>query len=286
MPSRRIVHALALLTAAVLSASFPARLGAQPDEATPVASGPAISSEPILMLESGLHSNSIRDLSTDEAGRWLVTGSIDKTVRIWDAQTGLLLGILRPPIGKLGDGVIAAVAVSPDGRTIACGGRTRDSEKSRSIYLFDRESRRMLRRITGLPDNITSLQFSRDGRALAAGFRGAAGLRVFSIARTGDRIETSKAGEDRDYGDTIRGMDFDVKGRLVVSSSDGALRLYDREFSRPWRERRPCARPGCWPSRGRRTAGFSTRREISGKRARTSLSGGLPGISTPRPTCP
>ena len=184
------------------------------------------------MIESGLHSNSIRGLSADEAGRWLVTGSVDKTVRIWDAQTGILLGILRPPIGKLSEGVIIAVAVSPDGSTIACGGRTRDSEKSRSIYLFDRESRRMLGRITGLPDNITSLQFSRDGRALAAGFHGSAGLRVFSITRAGDRITVAPAGEDRDYADAIRGMDFDAAGRLVVSSSDGALRLYDREFKR------------------------------------------------------
>ncbi len=232
MQLRRCIHALILLSAALLTAASPLSLCAQPDKPTLVASGPTIATEPILTIESGLHSNSILGLSTDEAGRWLVTGSADKTVRIWDAQTGTLQGILRPPIGKLREGMILAVAVSPDGSTIACGGRTRDSEKSFSIYLFDRESRRMLKRIGGLPESITKLRFSRDGRMLAAGFWARAGLRVFSITRAGDGITVAPAGEDRDYADEIRGMDFDAAGRLVVSSSDGALRLYDREFKR------------------------------------------------------
>ncbi|OPY04310.1 MAG: WD domain, G-beta repeat [Syntrophaceae bacterium PtaB.Bin038] len=232
MHPRRIVQTLALLTAALLSAASALPLCAQPDESTQVASGPSIPTEPILTIEAGLHSNSIRDMAADEAGRWLVTGSIDKTVRIWDSSTGRLLGTLRPPVGRLGDGAILAVAVSPDGGTIACGGRTRDSEKSRSIYLFDRESLRLLRRIGGLPESITRLRFSRDGRMLAAGLRASAGLRVFSITRSGHRIDVAKAGEDRDYADTIWGMDFDAAGRLVVSSIDGALRLYDGQLRR------------------------------------------------------
>ncbi len=228
----RFARIATLLLAAALTTAFPFALCAQPDEQTPVVSGAALAAEPILTIESGLHSNSIRDLSADEEGRWLVTGSIDKTVRIWDAASGRLLGILRPPVGKFGEGAILAVAVSPDGGTVACGGRTRDSAKSYSIYLFDRESRRMLKRIGGLPESITRLRFSRDGRVLAAGLRAGKGLRVFSVTRSGDRIDVAKAGEDRDYADTIWGMDFDPTGRLVVASIDGAIRLYDPGFNR------------------------------------------------------
>jgi WD40 repeat protein len=208
---------LTVLLAAVLILLFPLDIHCQ-------------SGEPILAIEAGLHSNSLRDMSTDEANRFLVTGSTDKTVRIWDLPTGKLLGILRPPIGKLSEGMILAVAISPDGSTIACGGRTRDSEKSRNVYFFDRESRRMLKRISGLPESITSLRFSRDGRVLAVGFGGSSGLRLFSVIRKGDTIDCSPAGNDSGYGEAVRGIDFDSAGRLVVSSFDGALRLYDREF--------------------------------------------------------
>ena len=187
-------------------------------------------SEPILAIEAGLHSASLRIMATDAKNRFLVTGSVDKTVRVWDLPTGKLLGILRPPIGKANEGIILAVDVSPDGDTIACGGRTRESEKSSQVYLFDRESRRLLKRISGLPESITFLRFSRDGSMLAVGLAGSGGLRIFSISRKGDRIDTAPAGDDPSYGDSIRGMDFDSAGRLAVSSSDGALRLYSREF--------------------------------------------------------
>jgi len=87
MHSRRISRIATLLLAAVFTTAFPFALCAQPEEQTPIASGTAIAAEPILMIESGLHSDTIRDLSADEQGRWLVTGSIDKPVRIWDGES-------------------------------------------------------------------------------------------------------------------------------------------------------------------------------------------------------
>ena len=142
---------------------------AQTDAALATGSSPQ-SDEPILAVEAGLHSNSLRAWRRCK-NRFLVTGSIDKTVRVWDLPTGKLLGILRPPIGKRSEGMILAVDVSPDGDTIACGGRTRESEKSGRFYLFDRESRRMLKRIPGFP----SLSPSCDSRGTGASWPSASG---------------------------------------------------------------------------------------------------------------
>ncbi len=221
---------LSLFLVAALLAAFPAKPCAQIDEPTLTAGSSPKADEPILAVEAVLHSASLRIMATDAKNRFLVTGSIDKTVRVWDLPTGRLLGILRPPIGTGNDGMILAAAVSPDGDTIACGGRTRESQTSRQIYLFDRESRRLLKRISGLPEAVTFLRFSRDGGLLAIGLAGSGGLRIFSISRKGDRIDASPAGDDPNYGDSIRGMDFDSAGRLAVSGTDGAVRLYDRQF--------------------------------------------------------
>ena len=53
--------------------------------------------EPLLRLETGMHSAPIIRVATDAAGRWAVTASHDKTARIWDLQSGQQVGVLRPP---------------------------------------------------------------------------------------------------------------------------------------------------------------------------------------------
>ena len=93
-------------------------------------------------------------------------------------------------------------------------------EKTHSIYLFDRESGRLIRRLGGLPNVVYHLVYSPDGRYLAATLGGKNGVRVFSTAAY------APAGEDRDYGDSSYGADFDRAGKLVTTSYDGFIRLY------------------------------------------------------------
>ncbi|MCP4146883.1 MAG: hypothetical protein GY757_03950 [bacterium] len=78
--------------------------------------------EPMLRVEAGMHTARLTQIAVDEKERFLVTGSLDKTVRVWELSTGRLLRILRPPVCKGNEGVIYAVTISPDGETIACGG--------------------------------------------------------------------------------------------------------------------------------------------------------------------
>jgi WD40 repeat protein len=93
-----------------------------------IAPHPATAREPreerILRIEASMHTEAIVRIGVDREERYLVTGSLDKTVRVWDLQTGRLLRTLRPPVGEGNEGRIYAVAISPDGKTIACGGWT------------------------------------------------------------------------------------------------------------------------------------------------------------------
>ncbi len=175
------------------------------------------SSEPILRIETGMHIATIRRIATDAQSRYLVTASDDKTARIWDIASGKLLSTLRPPQGVGKEGMLYAVAMSPDGNTVALGGWTDDDN---SAYLFDRASGRLLHRLSGLPEVIFDLAWSPDGRWLAAGLSGKSGVRVY-------RSDTwQQVGSDSDYDASSFGVDFSRDGRLVSCSFDGLLRLY------------------------------------------------------------
>lgn len=172
-----------------------------------------------------MHTAAIGQIATDAANRYIVTDSNDKTVRIWELATGRLLQTIRVPIGPGNEGKIYAVAVSPDGNTVACGGWTGyEWDKSDSIYLFDRSNGQLTRRIGNLENTVDYLAFSADGRFLAATLGKANGLRVYKTT------DWSLVATDTDYGDDSYGADFDAQGRLVIASQDGFIRLYDSDF--------------------------------------------------------
>jgi len=65
--------------------------------------------EPIPRIETGMHNAQIRRIGIDASCRLMVTGSEDKTTRLWALpEQGLgapkLLGVLRVPIGSGNDG--------------------------------------------------------------------------------------------------------------------------------------------------------------------------------------
>jgi WD40 repeat protein len=187
--------------------------------------------EPILRIDIGMHTGAINRIATDESGRWLVTASHDKTARVWDLQNGQLVTTIRIPIGDGGEGLLAAVALSPDGKIVAVGGVTQVGDYDASIFLFDRASGHLLRRIRGLANTIAHLAFSPDGRILAATQGMGAGLRLFSVSN-GELI----AG-DGNYGGDSYSVHFrpNVEKsassaiQLVTTSDDNFLRLYRLE---------------------------------------------------------
>lgn len=62
------------------------------------------------------HAGQIRDLAFSPNGKFLLTGSEDKTAKLWSITTGRLLDTL-----EIQDGAISAVAFSPDGNYVATG---------------------------------------------------------------------------------------------------------------------------------------------------------------------
>jgi uncharacterized caspase-like protein/WD40 repeat protein len=216
----------ALLTAALISCTQPTPFteSTNPSTSTVAAAGKPPQA-PIIRIETDMHTARISSISVDDSGHYLVTASDDKTLRLWELATGRLLRVLRPPIGQGNEGKMYAAAMSPDGSIVAGAGWSGlEWDGAHSIYIFDRTSGRMLRRITGLPQSIPHLAFSPDGRVLIATFHGKQGVRFYATA------DGRLLAEDRDYQAETYGASFDKSGRVVTASYDGVLRLYGRDF--------------------------------------------------------
>lgn len=185
----------------------------------------AQSTEPVLTLETGTHTGRITRIAVDSLGRLLVTAGTDKTARVWDISSGrepIFLRTLRPPIASGHEGKLYALAISPDGKTVACAGQTGKSWEGESfVYMFATSSGELLSRTEGQASSIHHLAYSPDGKWLAATlYKG--GIRLF---RAGDK---EPAGLDEQYGAATLGADFDRGSKFLATTClDGLVRLYD-----------------------------------------------------------
>lgn len=187
-----------------------------------VAQDPA--ANPMLRIEAGKHMEAVWSVSADPAGRYLVSGSGDLTVRVWELATGRLVRVLRPPAAdSMPKGVILAVAISPDARTVACAGWTGVEPNHRAaIYVFDRESGVMRPTIRTASQTIAALAYSRDGRFLAAGLENPGGLLV---VRTSDYSIAARAVEA-----ATNDVDFASTAPYRIATADPkdrCIRLYE-----------------------------------------------------------
>lgn len=194
---------------------------------------------PILRIDTGAHTAVINRLAVTRDGN-LLTVSDDKTARLWSRTGGASLTI-RVPIGPGGEGALYAVAASPTKDSAVVGGFPGLSwDKTGSVYGVDVSTGKITGRLETPLAKVFALAYSKDGRYLAVGTDEKAAVRVL------DLTARSMVLEDTAYGDAVTAVQFLPDGRLVTSSLDGKVRLYDASFhlaasytlpdkARPWR---------------------------------------------------
>jgi WD40 repeat protein len=117
--------------------------------------------------------------STD--GKTVLTGSEDRTIIQWTAETGERIRTFNGHNGS-----VFALAYSPDSQTFASGAD--DS----TVLLWDLDSGAILRRFEGHRGQIRTVQFSPDGRILASA-SGDATVRLWRIDTLDELLAWAKA---------------------------------------------------------------------------------------------
>ena len=103
----------------------------------------------------------------------LASASSDTTIQLWQVETGKRMQTLKayPDNVNMDDIVIYGIAFSPDGKYLVSANKDRFASRNVSylIYVWDVESGKRVKTLTGHSDSITSLAYSADGTTLVSG---------------------------------------------------------------------------------------------------------------------
>lgn len=132
-----------------------------------LSSGPV---EQQLMLDPGGHMAKLWGLTFSPDGRYLITAGADKVVRVWDWRAAKTVRIIRGQAGFGLNGVIYAIALSPDGKWLAVGGGLKAAgDIVTHIRIYDFASGELKALLKGHKAPVIALSFSPNSSLLISG---------------------------------------------------------------------------------------------------------------------
>jgi serine/threonine protein kinase len=146
------------------------------------------------------HSETVFSVAYSPDGRYLASGSKDKTIKIWEVATGKGLRTLTGH-----SGVVLSVAYSPDGRYLASG------SQDKTIKIWEVATGKV-RTLTGHYMTFWSVAYSPDGRYLASGSWDKT-IKIWEVA-TGKELRTLTG-----HSMTVWSVAYSPDGRYLASGS-------------------------------------------------------------------
>lgn len=167
------------------------------------------------------HSLPVLAFAFDASGRHLISGSFDRTARVWRLDDGREIARIMPSTFP-----VNAVGISADGRVAATANWGEEPVRVRSWRLADTAGPQTT---SPHPTMVASLAFSPDGQTLAMG--------PYGRAVTAVRLLNAETGEARallaGHLATVGRVVFDTTGvRMATASADGTVKIWDPRAGR------------------------------------------------------
>ena len=168
---------------------------------------PEVTETPKLILDG--KAGPIWSVAFTPDGKTVATAIDDGTIKLWDAETGGVRGVLEGH-----KAAVIALAISSDGKLLATG------SEDGTAKLWDLDTGKEVRTIPHA-HSVRALAFSPDGTRLVTGSHDG-GVRIFGTAN-GEQVVTTK-GHDV----TVKSVAWSPDGKTIASgSNDKTVKLWD-----------------------------------------------------------
>ncbi len=158
------------------------------------------------------HSSSVFFVSFSPDGKTLATGSDDKTIKLWNLESGKEVYTLEGH-----DHSVYSVSFSPDGKTLATG------SEDKTIKLWNLEKFEEIHTLKGHLESVKSVSFSPDGKTLATGSEDST-VKLWSLEKF-EEICTLKG-----HLESVESVSFSPDGKILATGSeDSTIKLWSLE---------------------------------------------------------
>ncbi|CAG8495666.1 7287_t:CDS:2 [Ambispora gerdemannii] len=156
------------------------------------------------------HIGPVHVVRYDSSGEYVLTGGQDRTLKLWNPETGL---VIKTYEGH-GKEVLGASITRDHSKFVSCGG-------DRQVFLFDVTTARTIRRFEGHQHRINAVDFNRDGTVVVSGSYDST-VRIWDC-RGNSRYPIQILEEAKDSVASLQVSDYEI----ITGSVDGNIRRYD-----------------------------------------------------------